>query len=388
LEPTTQFEIGKSILKTILGDSDEAEDDEERAHNEIKSIAIGKHINIPDTCVDIFNYPTKTDSNNPKNIRAAPIQKKSYIMGFAEHENKNDTVETNEDMNETRLDNTIVKNNYENKNLNTLHSSRVVSRTPSTCSPQTAQETQLPVFKEKPVANKKLDLNSSAKYMEQQFSPLVQSPQKVVVLGLSTPTKGVLKTPSKASMQSQEDACRSPSIIAKKSKVSKSSIGSRDIESDISKKSEEYIRRSPSIIAKKATSTALETNENDAENELDCSFDFREQKNDTQNKKLSNSSFKPKNTLENISNKPQIKRFKQLTMALSNHADSRSKSSQNANKISKTSLATGKSFSSNQLDIHIDEDFSDEMQDVRNQNLRSAFSIKNEPVIYFFYRLN
>lgn len=404
MESTTQFEIGKSTLKTILASSDEEEDDEERAHNEIKSITAQARapnkdfgMYIPDTCADILNYPTETNSNAPKAIKAAPIQNKGlvirdtidtneFFMDFAEHENKNETVETSEDMDKTRLDNPIVNK----KNVNTLHLNRVVSQsTPLaikkklqehglldlTCSPQTTQETQLPpqkipqkeeASKEKPAANKKLNVNSPVKYIQRQFSPLVESPQKGVVLGLTTPTKGGLKTPSKTPAKSREETCRSPSVIGKK-----------------------------------AATTAPETNENDAENELDYSFDFREQKRNTQNKKPANSTLKPKNTLENISNnvfmskspfkanddppspkrtaQNKPKRFKQLTMAqaLSTHADTSSKSSQNSNKTSKTSLAI-KSSSSNQLDI--DEDFLDETQDVRNQNLRSVFSIKNEPV--------
>jgi hypothetical protein len=408
LESTTQYEIGKSTLKTILASSDEEEDDEERAHNEIKSLTAQARapnkdfgMYIPDTCADMLNYPTETDSNVPQAIKAAPIQNKGLVirdtidtndcfMDFAEHENKNDTVETSEDMDKTRLDNPAVKKNFQIKDVNNLYLNRVVSQsTPLaikkklqehglldlTCSPQTTQETQLPpqkmpqkeeLVKEKPAANKKLNVNSPVKYIQRQFSPLVESPQKGLVLGLTTPTKGALKTPSKTPAKSREDSCRSPSIIGKK-----------------------------------ATTTAALTNENDVENELDYSFDFREQKKNTQNKKPANSTLKPKNTLENISNnvfmskspfkanddppspkrtaQNKPKRFKQLTMAqaLSTHADTSSKSSQNSNKTSKTSLVS-KSSSSNQLDI--DEDFSDETQDVRSQNLRSVFSIKNEPV--------
>ena len=129
-----------------------------------------------------------------------------------------------------------------------------------TCSPQTTQETQLPpqkipqkeeASKEKPAANKKLNVNSPVKYIQRQFSPLVESPQKGVVLGLTTPTKGGLKTPSKTPAKSREETCRSPSVIGKK-----------------------------------AATTAPETNENDAENELDYSFDFREQKKNTQKRIL------------------------------------------------------------------------------------------------------
>ena len=142
MESTTQFEVGKSTLKTILASSGEEEDDEERAHNEIKSITAQARapnkdfgMYIPDTCADILNYPTETNSNAPKAIKAAPIQNKGlvirdtidtneFFMDFAEHENKNETVETSEDMDKTRLDNPIVNK----KNVNTLHLNRVVSQ--------------------------------------------------------------------------------------------------------------------------------------------------------------------------------------------------------------------------------------------------------------------
>jgi hypothetical protein len=177
-------------------------------HHEIKSLSaqaqtpnrnIGMY--IPDTCADMLNYPNKTDSNLA--INAATIQKNSCFMDLAEHENKNHTVETSEDMDETRLDDSIVENDCQIKNLNNLHLNQVISKsTPSTWSPQTTQETQLApheeeVVKEKSVANKKININSPVKYIQGKVSTLVESPEKGFVLDLTTPTNGVLKSSSK-----------------------------------------------------------------------------------------------------------------------------------------------------------------------------------------------